>query len=213
MEGSYALYREKGLSEEEAVARTVEKFALSDEALSELVHIHQTALQRLLGSISEQARTRWERILVAFFVCFVFATAGRALITTRLFEQANAYVWPVTVLAAAILALTVMHAGRLYVVRKHDIGNLRRGINWILGLGAASLGTGFAGLTVELYRALLRSIDDARHALVYLIDWALGASATLIVSILLAIIAAVIWFVLVNTVKRIEIAEASWLVE
>jgi len=213
MEDLYEVYREKGMDEEAAAARTIEKFALSDEALADLVSVHQSPLQRLLGRISAQACARWERILIALVVCFAIATAGRSLLTTRLFDQANAYVWPILTLAVAILALAAYHAGRLYILRRHRERNLRRGIHWILGLGTASLVVGFTGFTVELYRTVLRGVDDTSRALVYFVGWALGASATLIVSMFVAIVAAVIWFVIVDKVKRIEIAEASWLIE
>jgi hypothetical protein len=213
MEDLYAFYREQGVAEKEAVDRTIEKFRLSEEALAELVRVHESRLQRLLGRVSMQARARWERFLVAFVVCFAFATAGRALLATRFFEQASSYVWPIVAAAAAIIALAAYHSGRLFILRRHDSASLRRGIHWILGFGAASLAIGAAGFTVDLYRAVLRGVDDTPRALVYFVDWALAASATLIASMVVAIIAAVIWFALVEKVKRIEIAEASWLIE
>jgi hypothetical protein len=213
MEDLHAFYREQGLTEEEAAARTTETFALSDEALADLVRVHQSALQRLLGRVSAQACTRWERLLIAFVLCFALAAAGRALLTTRLLAQATGYIWPILAFGAAALAIAAYHSVRLYILRKHAVRGLRRGIHGILGLGAASLVVSFGGSAVELYRATLRGVDDTPRALVFFVDWALGASATLIVGMIVAIVAAVIWFVLVDKVKRIEIAEASWLIE
>ncbi|RJR30502.1 MAG: hypothetical protein C4574_02305 [Candidatus Latescibacterota bacterium] len=213
MEDLYALYRERGASEEEAVARAVEKFALSDEALADLVRVHRTALQRLLGGVSDQARTRWERILVAFVVCFALAASGRPLLATRLVDQANAFLWPVAAFGAAVLVLAAYHAVRLYIPRTRGGASSRGGIHWILALGTASIAAGFAGSAAELYRETLRSAAGAGAGLARFVGWALGASATLIASMLVAIVAAVIWFLFMNKVKRIEIAEASWLID
>jgi len=213
MEDLHAFYREQGMGEEEAAARTIETFALSDEALADLVRVHQSALQRLLGRISAQACARWERLLVAFVVCFALAAVSPALLTTRLFAQATGYVWPILAFAAAALALSAYHAVRLFILRKHAARGLRRGMHWILGLGGASLVVSFGGSAVELYRATFRGAGDTPRALAHFVAWALGASATLIAGMLVAIVAAVIWFALVDKVKRIEIAEASWLIE
>lgn len=48
--------------------RARERLAVSDEALAELTRIHESPFRRLLGRISEQARTRWERALLTALV-------------------------------------------------------------------------------------------------------------------------------------------------
>lgn len=109
LEDLYGLYRGQGLEEREAVRRAEEKLAVSDEALAELARIHESPFRRFLGRISEQAQTRWERVLLTALVVFIALFAGRELLSTELYHRASRFVWPVlgsafaAALAAAIL--------------------------------------------------------------------------------------------------------------
>ena len=46
-----------------------------------------------------------------------------------------------------------------------------------------------------------------------LVEWAIGGSALMIVSLLAAIAAGIAWFVVMNKIEGIEAAEASWLLK
>lgn len=105
LDDMYRFYREKGLGEEEAVKRAGEKLDLSDEALRELVEIHESGMRKLLGRISEQARSRWERVLLAMAVILIAAYSGRQLLSAQLYARASRFVCPILIFALAALVV------------------------------------------------------------------------------------------------------------
>jgi hypothetical protein len=213
LDDSYRLYLGKGYSEGEAAKKAEEMFDVSDEALEQLVRIHESKFRKLLGRISEQAQTRWERVILVAIVLFIAGAAGRNLFSADLFRQASSFVWPLLVLSFGTLAVAVFQAYKLYIKKDHSVGRLQSGLPWLLAMAGLSLLTGFLGSLLEMYRSVVMSTEHVERSLVYLVDWALRCSAMMIVSLLVAIAAAVIWFVLMAKVRRIEVAEAAWLLE
>lgn len=209
----YEAYLEQGLGEEEAARRAEEKFDLSDEALTELIQIHETFLRMLLGRISEQAQTKWERALLTLVVFFIASFSGRELFSARLLERASPFVWPVLGISLATLSIAVFQSYRLYIKKDHDVRRLRAGLHWLLAGGAFSLLAGLTGTLYEMHRSVALSVAEVEKALLFLVDWALRCSALMIVSLDVAIAAGIIWFVLMNKARSIEIDEAAWLLE
>ena len=185
LEDIYRAYRERGLGEEEARRRAEEKLDLSDEALRELVEIHQSGLRKFLGRISEQARSRWERVLLAMALLF----------------------------ALAAIVITIWQIYKLYMKKDHDTRTLGDGLPWLLAAGAASLLSGLLGMMYELHRSALMAAGEVERSLLFLVQCALRCSAMMMVGLLTAIAIGIVWFVLMNKVRRIEIAEAAWLME
>lgn len=165
LEDAFELYRSEGLDEEEAARRAEEKFEVSEEALRELVEIHQSAFRRFLGRISGQAQTRWERVLLVAVVVCIAAFAGREFLSAEPFRRAGSFVWAVAGTALAAFVLTVIKAYTIYIRRERDVRKLRKGLQWLPVLGGLSLAAGL------------------------------------------------VWFVLTNRVREIEVAEAAWLLD
>jgi hypothetical protein len=203
----------RGMSEEEAELRAVELCDLSDEALADLVRVHETPLRRFLGSISEQARTRWEKALLVILIMFIAAYSGREILTARIFATAGPFVWPVVTVAFYALIMTLVNFYRLHIRKDHDPRRLRSGPVGVLAAGVVCLLTGFAGSSVDFYRAAQSIAADTAGAAGYIIGWGLSSSALMIVALLAAIAAAVAWFILDGMVRRIEAAETAWLYE
>lgn len=209
----YRFYREEGLGEEAAARRAQEKFDLSDEALHELVEIHESAVRRFLGRISEQARSRWERILLAMAVIVIAAYSGRRILSVELYAQASRFVWPILMFALAALVITIWQIYKLFIKKDHYIRSLGVGLPWLLATGAASLLTGLLGMMYEFHRSALMAVAEVDGSLVYLVDCALRCSAMMMVGLVTFIAIGIVWFVLMNKVRSIEIAEAAWLIE
>ena len=209
----YRFYRDKGLGEEEAARRAGEKLDLSDEALRELVEIHESGMRKLMGRISEQARSRWERILLAMAVIVIAAYSGRQILSAQLYTQASRFVWPILLFALAALVITIWQVYKLYIKKNHDIRTLGAGLPWLPGAGAASLLSGRLGMMYEFHRSALMAVDEVDRSLVFLVECALRCSAMMMVGLVTAIVIGIVWFVLINKVRRIEIAEAAWLIE
>ena len=213
LEDIYRAYRERGLGEEEARRRAEEKLDLSDEALRELVEIHQSGLRKFLGRISEQARSRWERVLLAMAVLLVAAYTGRHVLSADLYQQASRFVWSILLFALAAIVITIWQIYKLYMKKDHDTRTLGDGLPWLLAAGAASLLSGLLGMMYELHRSALMAAGEVERSLLFLVQCALRCSAMMMVGLLTAIAIGIVWFVLMNKVRRIEIAEAAWLME
>ncbi|UCF04495.1 MAG: hypothetical protein JSV33_11220 [bacterium] len=213
LEDMYELYRGQGIGEEEAVRKAMEKFDVSDEALDELVQIHESSFRRLLSRFSEQARTRWERVLLSVVILFIAAFAGRELLSTEIFKQASGFIWPVASAAFGTLVITVFQVYRLYIKKDHAIRRLRSGLVYLPVMGCLSMLVGMYGFFMELYRLVVSGMPEIESSMMHLVQWGIHASATLVVSLLMAIVAGLLWFLFSNKVRSIEIAEAAWLLD
>jgi hypothetical protein len=213
LEDLYDLYRGPGLDEEEAARRAGEKLAVSDEALAQLVQIHESSFRKLLSRISDQAQTRWERVLLTALVVFIALFAGRELFSSQLYARAGIFAWPILAVGLMTVFVAVFRFYALYIKRDHDIRRLRAGLAWLIAGGCAGIVIGMYGAVIETYRAVRASIANIEMSLQYTIACALRCSAMLIVSLLTATAAFCLWFVLVNKARSIEQAEASWLIE
>jgi hypothetical protein len=213
LDDMYRFFLEKGLGEEEAARRAEERLDLSDAALEELVEIHESGMRKLLGRISEQARTRWERVLLAMAVIVVAAYSGRRILSAELYEQASRFVWPILLFALAALVITIWQIYKLYIKKDHDIRTLGVGLPWLITPGAGCLLTGLIGMLYEFHRSVRMAVDEVDRSLVFLIECALRCSAMMMVGLVTAIAIGIVWFVLMNKVRSIEMAEAAWLIE
>jgi hypothetical protein len=213
LDDMYRFFREEGLGEEAAAKRAEERLDLSDEALRELVEIHESGMRKLLDRISEQARSRWERVLLAMAVIVIAAYSGRQILSAQLYTQASRFVWPILLFALAALVITIWQIYKLYIKKEHDIRTLGVGLPWLIAAGASSLLTGLLGMMYEFHRSVRMAVAEADRSLVFLVECALRCSAMMMVGLVTAIAIGIVWFILMNKVRSIEIAEAAWLIE
>lgn len=204
---------EQGMNHEEARLRAIDMCDLSDEALADLVRIHETPLRRFLGSLSEQARSRWEKALLVTLILFIAAFSGREAFTAKLFTTASKFVWPIAAVSFYALIMTLINIYRLYIKKQHDPRRIRSGPAPILAAGVVCLLTGFAGLTFELYSTARSIMADSAGALGHIVEWGLSSSAMMMAALLAAISAGIAWFILDNRARKLEAAEMSWLFE
>lgn len=211
MEDLYRASIAEGLSEDEARRRTLEQFGPSEEAIRDLVEVHSTAVKRLLDGLSEQARSRWERGLLAVLVVFAVFVGGQPLTGGRLLSGMTVLAWPVLIFAAIGFLIGTTRIYSLFIKKDHDMRRLRSGLSPLIALALVELLLGFAGAWVGLFLAVLRILDDIESSGIYLFDWMLRSSATLCFSMIAAMLLALTWMVLVARVAAIEQAEAALL--
>jgi hypothetical protein len=152
-------------------------------------------------------------VLLVIVVFFIAAYTGRELFSARLFEKASPFVWPVLGFSLMTLSIAICQIYRLYIKKDHEVRRLRAGLDWLLAGGLLSLLAGITGTLYEMYRMALFSFAEVDRALIFLVDWALESSALMIVSLDVAIAAGIVWFVLMNKARSIELDEAAWLLE
>ncbi|MBN2090828.1 hypothetical protein JW964_14540 [candidate division KSB1 bacterium] len=216
-------YLARGLSREEAFQKTQEKFDLTDDALEELVEIHQSFLKRLFDKLSTQAQTWWERVMLLLVLLTVASIGGQSIITTQLFRQASPFVWPITGIFTIILSISLVKFYQLYIKKDHKISNLHRGLPTILLLGGVNLFLGIYGYIIELYTTnftttysgafdvITTVINSENEPFFRAVTHVMQCAAMAMICTLVTIITGIIWYFLMKKIRKIEQAEVTHL--
>lgn len=208
LEDLFHFYLQQGLSEEDAASRAEEKVDMSDEALAELVRVH-SEVRSWTERIGLGAQASLEYIAMTLLVLFFVAAAvlsadGRVLI------YLTGFVWPIF---AILLLLVATFAVQMASFSDHPHPRrLREQLATPLFLGAGSVVVGFLSAGIQLYQALMGMAADPPHAGILFSAAVLGSTATVVCSLLVALIAGFLWFVLAGRVARFEeaVAEKLW---
>jgi uncharacterized membrane protein len=213
LEDLFSHYREQGHDEEESVRMVEERFRASDDVLLQLSRVHRSAVQRWIERLSDRTRSLSERILLLFIVLLTVAAVGMQLAGTTLFRDTSRFVWPLVAIAASAFALTLAKVYQLYIKKDHHVRRLRDGLPTLLFLALASLFTGFFGAVWDLFVSMsAAAVNDTPPAIPFN-RWLFESTATLIAALLVAIVASLAWYLILNKVLRVERAEASLLLE
>ncbi|MBN1827249.1 MAG: hypothetical protein JW958_13405 [Candidatus Eisenbacteria bacterium] len=209
LEDLFDVYVARGEDEEGAVRLVEERFAVTEEAIAELIRIHENPLRRFMRGLSEQARSRWERAALAALLLFLVAFAGRGAVSARFFTESSVFIWPVLGLSFVVAALSAAKAYALWIRADHAPRRLRSGLGTLLALTGANLLVGFFGAAAESRFSAEKAARDAGNASYYLAEYLLRVCPMLIAGLLAALFTAILWYVLTLQVERIETAAAS----
>ena len=213
LEDLFEHYLGDGASEEEAYARACERFGLSDEALRRLVEVHASPLRRILERVSERTRSRWERAMIILLTAFSAVTTLEVMMTTNFFLGASPLMWPVVALGLGALVLAVVKCYALYLKGDHDPRRARRGLPTLIGIAVMCPILGCYTLVVELTVLAFKVYQTPQRAFVGVVLTMARIAPVMMVSLLVTVVAAVLWYVFSRTAIRIEQAEAEALVE
>jgi hypothetical protein len=204
LEGLYEHFSAQGKDDAEAIALALEHAELSDAALERLVEVHTAQPGRLSDRLSERTAAGWERVLLVLVALFALGLIGREIATLRLFEQASAFVWPLTGVAVVGLALMLCKACQLLFRRGHELGSLRRGLPTLLSLSVLSVLVGGLGCLIEMHSAALQ-VQPTGLSLAHESVMCLARVAPMVgLSLVVAVVLAVAWFILGAGVGLIE---------
>ena len=219
----YQLYLSRGLGEQEAAQKAEEKLYLTDDALQELVQIHQTLFRKLLAKLTAPAQSRWERVVFVLMFLFVVAISVQGIFTTPFFRQASNWIYPILGISLAAVMGSLAKFYQLYIKKDHQVKNLRSGLSLILGLGALNLMIGIIGYVMELLRAGSNPLLFVSH-LAYIITtheagsdqtlgdittWMIKSSSLIMFCLTSTIVIAFAGYILMSKVVKIERAEAA----
>ena len=219
----YQLYLSRGLEENEAAKKAVDKIDLTDEALNELVQIHQSLIRKLLHKITAQAQSRWEKVIFVLLLIFVVAISIQGVFSAQFFLQASKWIYPVLGIFLSAILISIPKFYQLYIKKDHQIKKLRSGLDLIIGMGVLNLVVGIMGYVMELYMAGSNALLFVNH-LAYIITtqevgsaqilsdittWMIKSSSLIMSTLLSTIFIAFIWYFLMNKVFKIERAEAA----
>jgi len=223
----YHVYLDQGLGEKEALKKAQEKFDLTEDALQDLVHIHETIFRKWIHRISEHTQSRWERLILLIVLWFIALFSSRAIWSTEFIINANRFVWPVLCIAFIITALSLYKIYLLYIKKDHNFVRIRKGMPIFLFSGGLNLFIGLIGYFSELYSAGTNNMLNVSN-LIFLnysgrsgldysthdqVMWMIRSSSMIMVCLLVTIFIAIMWFVLENKIVRIEQAEAECLLK
>jgi len=120
-------------------------------------------------------------------------------------------VWPGALVGLAAFGIFLAKVYQLFFKKEPGLRSLRRGLPSLLLLACAGVFNGVFGFFLGMQTSMFHMATDQERAWFYFMRWLVGSSATMILSLLVAIFAALFWIVLINKVKRIELAKgASW---
>ncbi len=211
MDGLYRIFRQQGLSREEARREAVARLDLSDETLEDLAAVHTSRLRRFLDGLSEQGRGRTERVALGLLVVFLVATTGRQIVGSTFFANASNLSWPALILGLGAVVMGARKAWGLWLAQDHDVRHLQKGLTPILVLAGLNFSIGFFGFWIEVQTIARRLASGG--TLADLAEWLMASSATVVIAMISALVCCLIWYALAQKVARIQQAEVGYLLE
>jgi hypothetical protein len=191
----------------------LERCDLSDDAVAELARVHSPVYRRFLDRLSAQARTRWERSMLALACLVVVLTTGQAVVSVEVLRAGGVVAWLATAVAVAALLFAATRGYAAFVAQDHDPVRLRRGLVVLPAAVAYNLLLAAVGAWGGFFRVAWRFADNPADGLVLLTGWLRTSTAATIVCLLSAILVGMLWYVVESKVTRIEQAEAALLLQ
>jgi hypothetical protein len=217
-------YISEGFSEKEARQMAQEKMDISEEALLQLIELHQSGLKKLLQRLSLKSLARWEKGVLTIILLIVLAFFIPVMSSSTFFLQSSLFVWPILFFSFIALAISLRKVYELYVKQVHATKKLRNGMTLLWMLSGLSLFTGIFGYFFEIYQSggytilpavnlffHLFSFSDINHPHPNIIDMFLRSCSVGMVSLLMTVFIALLWFGLMTKIEKIERAEFEFL--
>lgn len=214
LEDSFQFYRSQGMDEDEAVRRAEEAFGTSEEALGLLSKIHESGACGLADRVSGQVGGLGSKILLLFLLVFEVWLAGKVLTEEAFRVYVSPFVWPVVGLALAAFGISVWKSVQIFSKTGRDVRRLRTGLGVLLFCAGASLAVAGCGFLFHLQRFFRVNVPNAPESLfMNFAGWMVMISSMMTISLLVAILTALVWFVLSNVVAKAELREFEGLLE
>ncbi len=208
LQASYEYYLQAN-SEQDAFNMAVEKFQLDGSALQELQQVYSQGINRWFDRLARFRFEWWGQLsLVALLLFLVLLTINQMNIVD-LVSRASGFIWGTIVIGLAAAIIFIERIFSLYVLNKHVVTTLRNGLGGLLILAVGSIVCGGLGTSIEFYR-MARMVFYQPQPFLPAFVFALDRSAALSVfSLLLAMIIAMIWYILLQKVVSIEQDEVA----
>jgi hypothetical protein len=204
LEAAYRANLASGLDEQSARRRALEYCDLSDEALLELGAVHGTFLRQILLTIPEAARGFWEQALVTTLVVVLALAAGAVVSTPGFWARGSVFVWPLSLLAVAAAATTLVRVYNLWIRQDHHPARLRSGHGLLLGLALAMAAWGALGFWFELAWAAAQMRLAADQGLSTTLGWLVRGSGLVTASLVAAVLTGLTWAALEHKAARCQ---------
>lgn len=212
LEDSYQYYLAQGHDEEEATHLAEEAFGTSEEALSHLVKVHESSIGGIADRVSGQVGQIWARVLLLVLLAFEIWLAGLVLTEEAFRVYVSPFVWPVAGLALVAFLFSAWKLKQIFSKTGQDVRQLRSGLGVLLFCAGASLAVSVTGLFFHLQRFFRFNFERAPESLfMNFAGWMVSMASLMTIGLLVAILAALVWFVLASAVARAERREMETL--
>lgn len=210
LEDSYQFHLSQGCDEAEAARRAEEAFGTSEEALKHLTRIHESSLGGMQNRLSGQIGRPWEKLILLAIVAFEILAAAKIVSHEAFFMFLSPFLWPIGALALAALVVTAWKLYQIFFQTGSDVRQIRSGLGALLFFAGASLAVTGCGFLFHLQRFFRLNWEAAPDSLfVNFAGWMATMSFMMILGLMLAMLTALIWFVLLNLAARSERREVE----
>ncbi len=213
MQDLYEHYTGQGLSDEQALKRTVEEFDLSADAIAAIAGVHASPFRRFLDRFSTRTRSALESTALTLTMIPVVLIGFRLATSGGMSEDSGIWMWPLLAGTIAALALGIPKWYGLFVVKKHNIRAVRKRLDAALYIALGQLATGFIGMYFDLFQTWMKSSADKVSTILYLAYWLERSSALLSTAMIAALVSGLIWITNSGKAASIEQCEAEMILE
>lgn len=214
LEDSYQYYLHQGNNETEAKRLAEEAFGTSEEALKHLARVHESDIGGMADRVSGQIGGLGARILLLVLLIFEVWLAAVVLTEESFWTYVSPFVWPVVALALVAFAFSIWKMMQIFSKSGREVRRLRSGLGVLLFCSGASLSVAVCGLFFHLQRFLRLHYANAPESLIMnFAGWMIAISSLMTISLLVAILTALVWFVLSNAAFRAETREMETLLD
>jgi len=214
LEDSYQFHLSQGCDETEATHRAEEAFGTSEEALKHLTRIHESGLGGMQNRLSGQIGRPWEKVLLLAIVAFEILAAAKIVSHEAFSMFLSPFTWPIAGIALAALAFTAWKLYQIFVNSGPDVRQIRSGLGVLLFFAGASLAVTWCGFLFHIQRFFRLNYETAPESLfMNFAGWMATISFMMTLGLLVAMLTALIWFVLFSLAVRSERREVETLLE
>ena len=216
-------FQDQGMSESEAIEAAKQKFNLDQHSLKELRYVHQNLYRRWFDHLSTTAQSWWERVILICILVFIIISGGVTIMKVPYVEQASPDVWLTIVLGIMASAVFLQKLYQIYIKKDHRLSSVKKGVPFLLFISGFSLVSCICGYYWQLYQfkdyghiletkmIYLLHTTDSTFPTVFreLINWMIESSTFVMIGMISAIVFALMWYVLMIKISKIEEAEAA----
>jgi hypothetical protein len=201
LEDLFEAYRERGMSEGEAVRQAEAALAASTDTLAELIRIHRPLHRRLAERYAERGRHAAEQRLLGLLAAGTLIWVAITQLTGAL-DHASAFFWAVGAVAAALCVLVPLAGYGMVSRRAEGQRAAPGGRRAILALGLLAVLLGAFGAGLELYTTM-GGLATANEWSLYAFALRVGRVADLLAtSLAVGLAAGLAWFFLESRALR-----------
>jgi hypothetical protein len=217
-------YLEQGKSEKEAVALTEDMFKLDDAAITELADIHQPFFRNWMDKFASETQSRLEKASFVFVLLFIALFSGEAIVSSGFFKTASLFVYPILGIGFISLVIAIQRFYSLYIKKDHERSTRRNGLTSLVFLGVMNFFIGAWGYFIEIYSHgggvalpagslinVVITVNPSQTQMSGLVDCFIKSATVVLSALFIASLIAILWFILVNKIYKIEQSEAEYL--